>query len=42
GEDATEQQAAELATFIESLNDDVEVELFIGKQALYPFIISVE
>lgn len=42
GEDATEQQAAELATFIESLNEDVEVELFNGKQALYPFIISVE
>lgn len=42
GEDATEQQASELATFIESLNEDVEVELFNGKQALYPFIISVE
>lgn len=42
GEDATEQQAADLATFIESLNEDVEVELFNGKQALYPFIISVE
>lgn len=42
GEDATEQQATELAAFIESLNEDVEVELFNGKQALYPFIISVE
>ncbi|SCX47724.1 DAK2 domain-containing protein [Lysinibacillus fusiformis] len=42
GEDTTEQDATELVAFIEKNYPDVEVELFNGKQGLYPYIISVE
>jgi len=42
GEDTTEQSASELVAFIEENYPDVEVELFDGKQGLYPYIISVE
>lgn len=42
GEDTTEQAASELVAFIEENYPDVEVELFDGKQGLYPYIISVE
>ncbi|MED3874751.1 DAK2 domain-containing protein [Lysinibacillus capsici] len=42
GEDTTEQAASELVAFIEESYPDVEVELFNGKQGLYPYIISVE
>ncbi|WP_312124005.1 DAK2 domain-containing protein [Lysinibacillus boronitolerans] len=42
GEDTTEQAASELVAFIEESYPDVEVELFDGKQGLYPYIISVE
>ncbi len=42
GEDTNEEQANELAAFIEDLNGDIEVEIVNGKQSLYPFIISVE
>ncbi|WP_338652928.1 DAK2 domain-containing protein [Lysinibacillus sp. Y5S-8] len=42
GEDTTEQAASALAAFIEENYPDVEVELFDGKQGLYPYIISVE
>ncbi|QDQ01691.1 DAK2 domain-containing protein [Lysinibacillus fusiformis] len=42
GEDTTEENAASLAKFIEESYPDVEVELFNGKQGLYPYIISVE
>ncbi|MEK4228693.1 DAK2 domain-containing protein [Solibacillus sp. FSL H8-0538] len=42
GEDATAEQAAELSDFIEANYPDVEVEIIEGKQALYPFILSVE
>lgn len=42
GEDTTEQAASELVAFIEENYPDVEVELFNGKQGLYPYIISVE
>ncbi|MEK5430246.1 DAK2 domain-containing protein [Lysinibacillus sp. FSL R7-0073] len=42
GEDTTEQDATELVAFIEKNYPDVEVELFDGKQGLYPYIISVE
>lgn len=42
GEDTTEQAASELVVFIEENYPDVEVELFDGKQGLYPYIISVE
>ncbi|WP_155590197.1 DAK2 domain-containing protein [Lysinibacillus cavernae] len=42
GEDTTEQAASALVAFIEENYPDVEVELFEGKQGLYPYIISVE
>ena len=42
GEDTNEEQASELAAFIEEVNEDVEVEIVNGEQSLYPFIISVE
>ncbi|WP_249645910.1 MULTISPECIES: DAK2 domain-containing protein [unclassified Lysinibacillus] len=42
GEDTTEQAASALVAFIEENYPDVEVELFDGKQGLYPYIISVE
>ncbi|KPN93080.1 DAK2 domain-containing protein [Lysinibacillus sp. ZYM-1] len=42
GEDTTEQDATELVAFIEENYPDAEVELFNGKQGLYPYIISVE
>lgn len=42
GEDTTEENASELVKFIEENYPDVEVELFNGKQGLYPYIISVE
>ena len=41
GEDATEEQAEELATYIED-NSDAEVEIHEGKQPVYSFIIGVE
>ncbi len=42
GEDTTEENASELVRFIEESYPEVEVELFNGKQGLYPYIISVE
>lgn len=42
GEDATADEAAQLAAFIEENYPDAEVEVVEGKQALYPFILSVE
>ncbi|MFY3793444.1 DAK2 domain-containing protein [Ureibacillus sp. MALMAid1270] len=42
GTDATEEQANEIAEFIEENYPDVEVEIVAGKQALYPFIFSIE
>lgn len=42
GEDATEEQADELASFIEENFADAEVEIVEGNQSLYPFILSVE
>lgn len=42
GEDVTEEDAEKLGDFIESLNDEVEVEIHNGKQPLYPYILSVE
>ncbi|MFB7155245.1 DAK2 domain-containing protein [Lysinibacillus sp. NPDC056232] len=42
GEDTTEENASELVKFIEENYPEVEVELFNGKQGLYPYIISAE
>ena len=41
GEDATEEQAQELADYIEE-NSDAEVEIHAGKQPVYSFMIGVE
>jgi len=42
GEDTSEENASELVKFIEENYPEVEIELFNGKQGLYPYIISVE
>lgn len=42
GEDVAEEKAAAIGEFIEEEYDHVEVELYAGKQPLYPYIISVE
>lgn len=42
GEDVSEEEANELAAFIEAQYGDVEVEVYNGKQPLYPYILSVE
>lgn len=42
GEDATQEQVDAAVAYIESKNDEVEVEVHNGKQPLYPFIFSVE
>ncbi|HEX5564118.1 MAG TPA: hypothetical protein VFX34_04090, partial [Sporosarcina sp.] len=42
GEDVTEQEANEIAEYVESTYDHTEVELYNGKQPLYPYILSVE
>ncbi len=42
GEDASDEQVAELQSFIEDAFEDAEVEIYKGNQPLYSFIISVE
>ena len=42
GEDTTEEAANALAASIEEQFEDAEVEVYNGKQPLYPYIISVE
>lgn len=42
GEDVTEEEATAIADFVESTYDHTEVELYNGKQPLYPYILSVE
>jgi hypothetical protein len=41
GADATQEQAEEIAAFIED-NSDAEVEIYSGKQPVYSFVIGVE
>ena len=41
GEDSNEEEAEEIAAYIEE-NSDAEVEIHSGKQPVYPFIIGVE
>jgi hypothetical protein len=41
GQDATQEQAEEIAAFIED-NSDAEVEIYNGKQPVYSFVIGVE
>lgn len=42
GKDVAEEEANEMVQFIEEQYPDVELDLVDGKQALYPFIFSVE
>jgi len=42
GEDATDEEASELASFVEQEFADVEIEVHDGKQPLYAFIFSIE
>ncbi|MEK3935121.1 DAK2 domain-containing protein [Sporosarcina sp. FSL W7-1349] len=42
GEDVSEEDANVFKDYIEETYDHVEVELYDGKQPLYPYIISVE
>ena len=42
GEDVSEEEASAIVSYIEDNFDHVEVELYHGKQPLYPYIISVE
>lgn len=42
GEDRTEQEADELASYLEEQYEDIEVEVHIGNQPLYSYIIAVE
>lgn len=42
GEDTSEDHAQSLAEWVEETYPDVEVEVYDGKQPLYPYILSVE
>lgn len=42
GEDASEQNVAELKSYIEDKFEDVEIEVHDGNQPLYAFIFSIE
>jgi dihydroxyacetone kinase-like predicted kinase len=42
GEDVSEEEASAIASYAEDNFDHAEVELYNGKQPLYPYIISVE
>ncbi|MDA7025902.1 DAK2 domain-containing protein [Bacillus sp. CLL-7-23] len=42
GEDASQEEAEDLAHFIRETYDEVEVEVHNGKQPLYAYILSVE
>lgn len=42
GEDVASDEAEKIAAHIEEQFDFVDVELYAGKQPLYPYILSVE
>lgn len=42
GKDVTEEEASTIEEYIEEQFDHVDVEVYPGKQPLYPYIISVE
>ena len=42
GEDATDEEVAELVEFVEEKFEDAEVEVHAGNQPVYSFIFSVE
>lgn len=42
GEDVSEKDANQMIAYIEGQFENVEIELYSGKQPLYPYILSVE
>ncbi|PIC97137.1 hypothetical protein CSV69_02720 [Sporosarcina sp. P26b] len=42
GEDVTTEEAEKVSGYIEEQFDHIDIELYAGKQPLYPYIISVE
>lgn len=42
GEDVTAEEASRIEAYVEEQFDHVDIELYPGKQPLYPYIISVE
>jgi len=42
GADATKADADKLASAVEALDDELEIEIHEGDQPVYPFLISVE
>lgn len=42
GEDVTNEEAEKISSYIEEQFEHVDIELYAGKQPLYPYIISVE
>ena len=42
GQDVTASDAEKISTYIEEKFDHVDIELYAGKQPLYPYILSVE
>ncbi|PIC68804.1 hypothetical protein CSV71_07215 [Sporosarcina sp. P21c] len=42
GEDVTREEAEKISSYIEEQFEHVDIELYAGKQPLYPYIISVE
>ncbi|WP_303968751.1 DAK2 domain-containing protein [Sporosarcina ureae] len=42
GEDVTTEEAEKVSSYIEEQFDHIDIELYAGKQPLYPYIISVE
>lgn len=42
GEDGSQELAEEMANYLESTYEDVEVEIHEGKQPVYPYLMSVE
>lgn len=42
GEDGSQDLAEEMADYLESIYEDIEVEIHDGKQPVYPYLMSVE
>lgn len=42
GEDVSAEEAGKMSSYVEENFDHVDVELYAGKQPLYPYILSVE
>ena len=42
GEDATEEQAQELAAYTSEKYPDVDVEVYFGGQPVYNFLVSID